>query len=128
MDTRDGLHQMASGMIAKVRGDVTDPQSAVRREGLAELVGRLVEHLDLLQTQLRVAVGDGLPEVMRKRIEHRVVRMDRGQAVLLELIGDDGYQGLLAGRVVRPVTNNLEREMGLSRELTCFKSFPLVWT
>jgi hypothetical protein len=54
----------------------TVPDPAVHGEAAAELVGRPVEHAHLLDAELGVAVGDGLPVVVAQRIKHRVVGVD----------------------------------------------------
>ena len=60
-------------MVAKVRADVADPEALAGGNDLGELVGRLVQHRDLLEAELGVAVGDGLPELVAQRVEHGVV-------------------------------------------------------
>ncbi len=44
-----------------------------------------MQHPYLLNAELGVPVGDGLAELVRERVQHRVVRVNGGQAVLLEL-------------------------------------------
>ncbi len=44
-----------------------------------------MQHPYLLDAELGVPVGDGLAELVRERVQHRVVRVNGGQAVLLEL-------------------------------------------
>lgn len=109
VESGDGLHQVAGRVVAEVRRDVADPDPAVGGQVAAKLVGRLVEHADLLDAQLRVAVGDGLPEIVAQRVEHRVVRVNRRQPVLLQLVGHDVDEGLHAGRVVGPIADNLRQ-------------------
>lgn len=53
-------------------------------------------------------VGYGTTVLMRERIEHRVVWVDGGQAVSLQLLSNNGHQLLHTGIIVSPVTHNLE--------------------
>ena len=107
MESGNGLHQMAGRVVSEVRRDVSYPNPAAGGQVTAELVGRLVEHADLLDAELGVPVGDGLSEIVAQRVEHRVVRVNRRQPVLLELVGHDVHEGLHPGRVVRPVADDL---------------------
>ena len=59
----DGLHEVRGGVVSKVRAHVADPQPLAWLESPGELEWRLVEDADLFQAELRVAVGDGLPEL-----------------------------------------------------------------
>ena len=52
--------------------------------------------------------SDGFPELVAQWVQHRVVRMDRWQPVLLELLRHDAHQLLHAGLVIRPVAHDLE--------------------
>ena len=56
-----------------------------------------------------MAVGDGLPELVRERVQHGVVRVHRRQPVLLQLVRHDAHQSLAPVRVVRPVADNLKK-------------------
>ena len=103
----NGLHQVAGRMISEVGRNVSDANPSVKAQTPAELERGLVQDADLLDAELRVAVGDGLAELVAQRVEHRVVGVDRRQAVLLELVSHDVHQGFHAGRVVRPVADNL---------------------
>ena len=69
-----------------------------------------MQDADLLEAELGVSVGDGLPELVRERVEHRVVRVHRRQAVLLQLVRHDRDQRLAPVRIVRPVAHDLGRE------------------
>ena len=51
---------------------------------------------------------DGFPHLVGQGVEHTVVGVDRGQAVLLQLVLDDLHQALYACTVVGPVTHNLQ--------------------
>ena len=107
VESGNGLHQVAGRMISEVGRNVSDANPSVKAQTPAELERGLVQDADLLDAELRVAVGDGLAELVAQRVEHRVVGVDRRKAVLFELVGHDVYQGFHAGRVVRPVADNL---------------------
>lgn len=62
----------------------------------------------LVQTQVAMALGNGLAETVGERVQHAVVRVHRRQAVLVELVGHDAHQLLHALVVVCPVTDDLE--------------------
>lgn len=120
-----GLHQVARGVVAEVRGDVSDAEASARHlEDLPVWVdeGRVSEHGHLLRTELGMLGGDGQPRLVFQGIEHGVVGMHRGQSLLAQLIVHDGHQPLhpampgsvyqrddrLPVVIVRPVTDNLE--------------------
>lgn len=65
-------------------------------------------HPYLFNAQVGVAGRDSLPEIMAQRVEHGVVWVHRGQAVLLKLLGHDADQFLHAGLIVSPVAHNLQ--------------------
>ena len=50
-----------------------------------------------ISTCLILPVGNGLSIVVRERIEHGVMRVNGGQAVLLQLVSNDADQRLLSG-------------------------------
>ena len=62
----------------------------------------------LVQTKVSVALGDGLAEAVGEGVEHAVVGVHRGQAVLVQLVGNDADQLLHPLVVVRPVANDLD--------------------
>ena len=101
---------MRGGVVAKVGAHVADPEPLARLETSGELEWWLVQDADLLEAELRVAVGDGLPELVGERVEHRVVRVHRRQTVLLQLVRHDAHQSLAPVRVVRPVADDLRRK------------------
>ena len=121
MSAGDALHEMRGRMVAKVRADISDPEPLAGGNREGELVRRLVEYGDLLEAELGVAVGDGLAELVRERVEHGVVRVHRGQTVLLQLVCHDRDEGLLPRRVVGPVTHDLKEEKTVSK-IAAFKN------
>ena len=117
MRAGNALHQVRSWVISKVRADVADPEALAAGQRMCELVGRLVQHADLLQAELGVTIGDGLAELMAQRVEHGVMRVNAGQPVFVQLVGHDADQRLLSGCIVCPVAHNLRYET------SCYKSF-----
>ena len=122
MQAGQRLHQVGRRVIAEVRGHVADLQSLSGLESQLEFVGLLVQDADLLQAEHGVSVGDALPVLVGQRVQHGVMRVNRRQPILVQLIGHDGHQGLLSGHVVRPVADDLQtvgqvavrvREVGL---------------
>ena len=95
-------------MNSKVGADISNPDPAVWRQVGTEPVGRLVQNLDLLKTELGVSASNCFPEVVRQRVEHRVMRVDRGQPVLLQLVCNYVHNLLHPPAVVRPVADNLK--------------------
>lgn len=88
MQPRDGLHEMRRGMIAEIRADVSDSQSAIRRRARGIDVVFVEEgHLD--GAEEAVLGGDVFPLVVSQRIEHAVVGMDGRDAILGQLIVGD---------------------------------------
>lgn len=57
-----------------------------------------------------MALGNCLAEVVGEWVEHAVVRVHRGQAVLVQLVSHDANQLLHPFVIVCPVANNLEME------------------
>jgi hypothetical protein len=113
VQARDGLHEVARGVVAKVGAHVSDLEFLSWLEAARELEWWLVQHADLLEAELRVSVGDQLAELVAERVEHRVVRVHRRQTVLVELVGNDADKVLAARRVVCPIADNLKKERGL---------------
>lgn len=69
----------------------------------------LVMHqLYLFQAEISVPSSDSFPKVMTQGIEHGMVRMDRGQPVLLELFGHYANKFLHAGIVIGPIADYLQ--------------------
>lgn len=64
-----------------------------------------------------MALGYGLPEAVRQWIQHAVVGVHRGQAVLVKLVSHDANKFLHPLIVICPVTYNLE-ERGKNRIFT----------
>ena len=54
-----------------------------------------------------MALGYGLAEAVGERVQHAVVRVHRGQPVLVQLVGHDAHQLFHALVVVCPVTDDL---------------------
>ena len=107
---RNALHEVGGWVIAEVTRHVADSDPTIRGQVGTEPIGRLVENLDLLKTELGMAAGDGFPELVGEWIEHRVVRVHRRQTVLLQLVSHDRDQRLAPVRVVRPVADDLRRK------------------
>lgn len=63
----------------------------------------------LVQAKVSMALGDCLAEVVGERVEHAVVRVNRRQAVLVQLVSHDANQLFHSLVVVCPVTHNLEK-------------------
>ena len=54
-------------------------------------------------------LSDGLAEAVREGVQHAVVGVHRGQAVLIQLVSHDAHQLLHTIIIVCPVTHNLGR-------------------
>ena len=67
-----------------------------------------VKRGDLLQTERSVASGYPFPLRVSQRVKHAVMRMDRWETVLRQLVGDNLNDTGHAGLVVRPVADDLE--------------------
>lgn len=101
----NGLHQMGSGMVAEIRRDVTDSEATIKLG--RELVRWFVKHTDLFQTQLGVSIGNTFAELMREWVQHRMMRVNRRQTVLFQLIANNRNQALLTTGVIGPIAHNL---------------------
>lgn len=56
---------------------------------------------------------NGLAEGMRQRVQHAVVRMHRGQTILVKLISHNAHQLFHSLIIISPVTDNLREETQL---------------
>lgn len=63
----------------------------------------------LIQAEVAMSLCDGFAEAMRKRIQHTVMRVYRGQAVLFQLVSHNANQLLHALIIISPVAHNLKR-------------------
>lgn len=59
-----------------------------------------------------MALGYGFAEAVRQRIQHAVVGVNRGQAVLFQLVSHNANELFHALVVISPVTHNLRMQGG----------------
>lgn len=64
----------------------------------------------LIQTKVSVSLSDSLAEAMGQRIQHAVMWVHGGQAVLLQLVSHNAHKLLHPFIIVSPVTHNLKEK------------------